>query len=78
MLIKRFSVGVEKDRAEEVMKIIMDNFGIEIIKACDYKESWLFGKETVITYFECYGPHERFKMLCEYLDNEFTGTAIIE
>ena len=76
MLIVSFSIAVEVTYADE-MRSIMDNYGIEITNAALYNEKLCWKESKPRIYFECFAPIQRLESLTEYLDNTFTGTAIL-
>ena len=77
MLIVTFSIAVDENRADEMRNILMNDYGIEITKEAVYVEKLCWNEEVPRTYFECFAPFKRIEMLTDYLDNIFTGTAIL-
>lgn len=76
MLVVSFSIAVEEDRADE-MRSIMDNYGIVITGEAVYNEKLCWREPKPRIYFECFAPSPRLEPLTEYLNNTFTGTAIL-
>lgn len=77
MLIVSFSVAVDEDLADEMRNTLMDDYGITIVKEAIYNEKLCWAEVKPRIYFECFAPIQRIRSLTEYLDNEFTGTAIL-
>lgn len=77
MLIVSFSIAVEEDHAHEMQKTLMDNFGVEITSEVKYKEKLCFSEPIARVYFECFAPKYRMQAITDYLDTQYTGTAIL-
>ena len=77
MLIVSFSIAVERDRAEEMQNVLMNDYGIAITKEVVYKERLCWDEPVSRVYFECFASIARLESLTHYLDNTFTGTAIL-
>lgn len=76
MLIVSFSIAVEVNRADET-RSIMNDYGVAITNEVIYDEKLCWNEAKSRVYFECFAPISRVESLTEYLDNTFTGTAIL-
>lgn len=75
MLVTQFSLGVELDHKDKLLKIL-DDFGIAATKDGLYTEKLCFSESKTRVYFDCYIPYNRLKPLLDYLDSEFEETVI--
>lgn len=77
MLVVSFSIAVDENRAEEARGILVNDFGVEVVKEVKYTERLCFAEPATRVYFECFAPLNRIEALTDYLDRVFTGTAIL-
>ncbi len=77
MLVIAFSIAVEESRAEEMRNVLMDDYGIAITNEVIYNEKLCWSESVSRVYFDCFAPSSRIELLKDYLDNIYTGTAIM-
>lgn len=76
MLLISFSIGVNKDQADEMRDIITNKHDIKITHESVYDETDFLGEQVSLIYFECYASLANLESLANYLDHIWTGTAI--
>ena len=77
MLIVSFSVAVQESRVDEVRNVLMEEYGVEIVREALYTEKLCWNEPISRIYMDCYVPYSRFEYVTDYLDNEFDGAAIL-
>lgn len=77
MLVITFKIAVEKSRADEMRNTLMDSYGIAITEESVSTEKFCWSEPEERVYFKCFAPVSRFDVLAEYLDEKYTGTAIL-
>lgn len=77
MLVVSFSIAVDEDRADEMRDIITNYYGISIVHEELRNENLCWSEPVPRVYFKCFAPYSRFEMLAGYVQNVYTGTAIL-
>ena len=77
MLVVTFGIIVDEDRADEVYDVLMNEFGVEFTNMDISYDEFCWAESEPRVYFECFVPFNRFEGLTDYLDNVFTGIAVL-
>lgn len=77
MLVKAFGIMIEEDCEDEVYDILMNEFGVEFVNRDIRYDELCWPEPEPRVYLECYVPFNRFEAVTDYLDNVFTGIAIL-
>jgi hypothetical protein len=77
MLVISFSIAVNEEHADEVQERLDLEYGVYITHKATYTETLYRDEPETRVYFECYVPFARFESVTDWLDNKFTGTAIL-
>ena len=77
MLVKVFGIMIEEDREYEVYDVLMSDFGVEFVNRDIRYDELCWPESGPRVYLECYVPFNRFAAVTDYLDNVFTGIAIL-